>query len=373
MRWVHRVFRWEISYKDCTTSDEVVVYSQQAEPYAGENDVTYSSSYQLNAGNPGRLPGFWTYLGSDTAVVFADSTDYHTMVNGLHQGINTFRWNIKTDDCDVYDEVSIVYKIVPIAGFMVDFPEGCFPLTVRFTDESENATEYNWDFGDGTTSTIRNPTHTFQLPGTYHVVLSVPGPDGLTSDYDMYIRVYDHPIASFDAAPQLVYLPDDKVYFINRSIDAEEFLWSFGDGNTSTEKNPAYQYTTSGLYTVSLKVWNEYGCESDTIKESFIEARRGGFLVFPNTFAPRNEIQGNLSILGVNATFRPVYQDVATFHMEIYNRWGQKLFETDDINEGWDGRFNGDLAPEGMYVYTAKGRFVSGKEYNQAGQVLIVK
>ena len=367
------IFRWEISYKDCTTSDEVVVYSQQAEPYAGENDVTYSSSYQLNAGNPGRLPGFWTYLGSDTAVVFADSTDYHTMVNGLHQGINTFRWNIKTDDCDVYDEVSIVYKIVPIAGFMVDFPEGCFPLTVRFTDESENATEYNWDFGDGTTSTIRNPTHTFQLPGTYHVVLSVPGPDGLTSDYDMYIRVYDHPIASFDAAPQLVYLPDDKVYFINRSIDAEEFLWSFGDGNTSTEKNPAYQYTTSGLYTVSLKVWNEYGCESDTIKESFIEARRGGFLVFPNTFAPRNEIQGNLSILGVNATFRPVYQDVATFHMEIYNRWGQKLFETDDINEGWDGRFNGDLAPEGMYVYTAKGRFVSGKEYNQAGQVLIVK
>ena len=59
--------------------------------------------------------------------------------------------------------------------------------------------------------------------------------------------------------------------------------------------------------------------------------------------------------------------------MQIFNRWGQLVFETDDINEGWDGRFNGDIAPEGVYVWIAKGRFVSGKEYNKSGQVLIVK
>jgi gliding motility-associated-like protein len=367
------IFRWTISFGECITEDDVVVYSQKAEPYAGENDVTYTDSYRLNAGNPGRLPGYWQYLGSSEEIVFEDSTDFHTMVRGLSRGVNTFRWVIDVDECHTFDEVSIVYKVVPLAGFTADTLQGCSPLTVRFSDESIEAKQYKWDFGDGTTSNIRNPMHTFQLPGNYEVILTVPGPDGKDSKYTQFVRVYGHPTASFDAAPQLVYMPDDKVYFVNHSEGASEYEWSFGDGGYSSDKNPSYLYQGEGLYTVTLRVWNEFGCDADTTKESFIEARRGGFIVFPNTFAPRNELNGNVSIFGVNATFRPVYQDVTSFHMQIFNRWGQLIFETDDINEGWDGRFNGDIAPEGVYVWVAKGRFVSGKEYNKSGQVLIVK
>ncbi len=367
------IFRWTVTYGSCSNEDDVVVYSNTASPYAGENDVTYTDYYQLNAGNPGRLTGYWTSLSSSTSVSFADSTDYRTMVYGLARGVNTFRWTIETDDCLVYDEVSITYKVVPEAGFSVDNEAGCSPLTVRFTDESISATSYNWDFGDGTESTVRSPSHTYQLPGNYKVTLTVPGPDDQESTYYMYITVYSHPEASFTASPQLVYLPDDKVHFMNLSTDADTYLWSFGDGGTSELKNPTYVYSAEGLYTVTLQVWNEYGCDADTTKEDFIEARRGGFIVFPNTFAPREDVTGNTSIFGVNATFRPVYQDVTSFHMEIYNRWGQKIFETDDINEGWDGRFNGDLAPEGIYVYTARGKYVSGKEYTKSGQVLIIK
>ncbi|MCQ2236814.1 MAG: PKD domain-containing protein, partial [Bacteroidales bacterium] len=367
------IFRWTITYGNCTTESDVVVYCQKADPYAGENDVTFEDWYILNAGNPGRLSGYWTYLGSSKYIQFADSTDYHTKVTGLSKGVNTFRWTIETDDCKVYDEVSIVYKTIPVSGFTVDVSSGCYPLTVRFSDESMDATQYYWDFGDGTTSTIRNPTHTYQIPSTYEVTLKIPGPEGKISTSSMFINVYDHPVASFDAAPQLVYLPDDKVFFVNHSVDATEFLWSFGDGGQSTEKNPAYQYERPGQYTVNLKVWNEYGCASDTTKESFIEARRGGFLVFPNTFAPREDINGNNSIFSVNATFRPVYQDVESFHLEIFNRWGQKVFETDDIEIGWDGKFNGELAPAGLYVWVAKGQYTSGKGYDKTGQVMILK
>ncbi|MDD5814962.1 MAG: PKD domain-containing protein, partial [Bacteroidales bacterium] len=374
------IFRWTIEYLECTTDSDVHVYSLKADPYAGEDDVTYSDTYQLNAGNPGRLNGYWTVLGNadktdygGSKIEFADSTSYNTFVYGLSRGVNTFRWVIQTDQCTVYDEVSITYKVVPKASFTVDYEEGCFPLTVRFSDASQEATKYNWDFGDGTTSTIRSPTHTYQLPGNYEVHLTVPGPDGISSDTVGYITVYDHPIASFDAAPQLTYIPEDKVHFINRSTGATEFLWNLGDGTTTTEKNPLYTYKNEGFYTVTLKVWNEHGCEADTVKESFIEARRGGFIMFPNTYAPRVDVSGINSIYGVNANFRPVYQDVETFNMQIFNRWGQLVFETSDINVGWDGHFNGTMAPEGMYTWVAKGRFLSGKEYTKSGYVLLLK
>ena len=374
------ILRWVVSYLECSTDSDVVIYSQKAEPYAGEDDVTYSDTYQLNAGNPGRLSGYWEVLGNadnteygGSKVEFDDPTKFNTYVRGLRRGVNTFRWVIETQDCKVFDEVSIAYKIVPTASFSADKEDGCFPLTVRFTDASLNASKYNWDFGDGTTSTIRNPSHTFQLPGNYEVRLSTPGPDGLSSDTSIYITVYDHPVASFDAAPQLVYIPEDKVHFINRSTGATEFLWNLGDGSTSTEKNPLYTYKHEGFYTVSLKVWNEYGCEADTVKESFIEARRGGFIIFPNTFAPRADVSGVNSIYGVNATFRPVYQDVETFNLQIFNRWGQLVYETKDINTGWDGRFNGTIVPEGIYTWVAKGRFLSGKEYTKSGQIFVIR
>ena len=374
------IFRWTITYLNCSTHDDIVVTSYKANPYAGEDDISYSSTYQLNAGNPGRLQGTWTVLGNadksqfgGETLTFEDENKYNSYVYGLARGVNTFRWTITTEKCSVWDEVSITYKVVPSASFSADYEEGCFPLTVRFTDGSQDATKYNWDFGDGTTSTIRNPTHTFQLPGTYEVRLSVPGPDGLSSDSTMYITVYDHPTASFDAAPQLVYIPEDKVHFINRSTGATQFLWTFGDGTQSDEKNPLVTYKNEGFYTVSLKVWNDHGCEADTVKESFIEARRGGFIIFPNTFAPRADVSGINSIYGVNANFRPVYQDVETFTLEIYNRWGQKVFVTQDITTGWDGRFNGTIVPEGVYTWVSRGRFVSGKEYTKSGQIFVIR
>ena len=92
------IFRWTVRYGSCHNSEDVLVYSQQAEPYAGENDVTYEDSYQLIGGNPGRLNGYWTYLGVANTVEFVDSTNYNTVVKGLAPGVHTFRWTIKTDD-----------------------------------------------------------------------------------------------------------------------------------------------------------------------------------------------------------------------------------------------------------------------------------
>ncbi len=365
------VYRWTVTYGTCTTTDEVVVVSQKADPYAGEDDITYVNSYELKAGNPGSIQGKWKIVAGNGR--FADDTYYNTMVYDLHPGNNTFRWTINTDDCEAFDDVVIQYKEVPEAGFAVDVTEGCMPLKVRFTDQSIGAKTYHWDFNDGTTTDIRNPIHTFELPGNYNVVLTVPGPDGKDTQFSKLIKVYDHPKADFDAAPTLVFLPDDVVRFRNFSIDAVKWSWTFGDGGLSEEKNPEYRYSDEGWYTISLNVWNQYGCEDKVTKTDFIEARRGGFITFPNAFRPRPDGGGGDSQFDLNAIFKPVHQDVDDYHLQIFNRWGQLIFETRDINQGWNGFFGGQMAAQGVYVWVATGRFISGKEFSKTGHVLLAR
>ncbi len=365
------VYRWTVSYGTCTTEDDLVVTSQKADPYAGEDDVTYVNSYELKAGNPGTIKGKWKLVAGSGR--FADDTYYNTMVYDLHPGNNTFRWTINTGDCEAFDDVVIEYKEVPEAGFAVDVNEGCTPLTVRFTDQSIGAKSYQWDFNDGSTTAIRNPIHTFTAPGNYNVVLTVPGPDGKDTQYSRLIKVYDHPKSDFDAAPTLVFLPDDIVRFRNFSIDAVKWSWTFGEGGTSEAKNPEYHYTEEGLYTISLEVWNQYGCSDKITKVDFIEARRGGFITFPNTFRPRPDGGGGASQYDLNAIFKPVHQDVDAYHLQIFNRWGQLIFETHDIEQGWNGFFNGQIAAQEVYVWVAKGSFISGKEFSKTGHVLLAR
>lgn len=365
------VYRWTVTYGSCTTIDEVVVVSQKAEPYAGEDDVVYVNYYELKAGNPGSVQGKWKLVAGSGR--FEDDTYYNTMVYDLHPGINTFRWTINTEGCEAFDDVVIEYREVPLAGFSVDVSEGCVPLTVRFTDTSVGAKVFDWDFNDGTKTTVRNPIHTFDQPGNYNVVLTTAGPDGKDTQYSKLIKVYDHPKSDFDAAPTLVFLPDDIVRFRNFSVDAVKWNWTFGDGGTSEEKNPQYHYTEEGIYTVSLTVWNQYGCQDKITKNDFIEARRGGFITFPNTFRPRPDGGGGDSQYDLNAVFKPVYQDVDQYHLQIFNRWGQLLYESRDINEGWNGFFSGQISPQGVYVWVATGRFISGKEFSKTGHVLLAR
>ena len=365
------VYRWTVSYGSCTTTDELVVVSQKADPYAGEDDITYVNSYELKAGNPGTISGKWEIVAGSGR--FADDTYYNTMVYDLHPGNNTFRWTINTGDCVAYDDVVIEYKEVPTAGFAVDVNDGCAPLTVRFTDQSIGAKTYQWDFNDGSTTSTRNPIHVFKDPGNYNVVLTVPGPDGKDTQFSRLIKVYDHPKADFDAAPTLVFLPDDIVRFRNFSIDAVKWSWTFGEGGVSEAKNPEYHYTEEGLYTISLEVWNQYGCSDKITKADFIEARRGGFIIFPNTFRPRPDGGGGASQYDLNAIFKPVYQDVDSYHLQIFNRWGQLIYESRDIDQGWNGFFSGQIAAQEVYVWVATGKFISGKEFSKTGHVLLAR
>jgi serine protease AprX len=163
-------------------------------------------------------------------------------------------------------------KILPIANFTSNVTRGPAPLLVKFTDLSESATKWNWDFGDGTYSTVKSPKHTYSKVGNYTVKLTVSNKDGSNSKKkNNYIKItaLQKPVADFGGYPKSGKAPFN-VTFTDASTGAPiAWKWSFGDGTYSTVKNPAHTYNKTGKYNVSLTVKSAAGSNTVT-KSSFI-------------------------------------------------------------------------------------------------------
>jgi PKD repeat protein len=165
---------------------------------------------------------------------------------------------------------------------------GSAPLNVYFQDQSSSTysiKSWDWDFGDGDTSTLRNPTHIYTTPGKYTVSLMITNSGGGTATYNKkdYINVdggstgddgitcefRTYPIAGTSGPAPLT------VHFQDRSTSDSNIIawdWDFGDGGTSTSKNPIHTYTTPDRYTVTLRVWDANGNAGTEVKTKYILA-----------------------------------------------------------------------------------------------------
>jgi len=209
------------------------------------------------------------------------------VANGIYDdfggGYNGFVSVIDASTNKVTARVSVIFipqRIVvspasepmpPIANFSANSTSGKSPLTVAFTDISIGTpTKWNWNFGDGANSTAKNPIHRYSKAGIYTVSLTVKNAAGSnTTTKKDYINVTApvKPVAAFSASPISGNIPL-KVTFTDKSTGSPtSWKWSFGDGKTSTSKNPAYTYTKAGKYTVSLTVKNAAGSNTTTKKD----------------------------------------------------------------------------------------------------------
>ncbi len=162
-------------------------------------------------------------------------------------------------------------QVQPIsAHFGSDVTSGALPLTVNFADSSQGLiTAWEWDFGDGTTSTEKNPSHTYENTGNYSVSLTVHAPDSSdTIIKENYITV-KNVIANFSADVTTGQAPL-TVSFTDSSLgEIDSWLWKFGDGLTSTSQNPTHVYTSGDSFTVSLFVRNSSGSNT-MVKSNYI-------------------------------------------------------------------------------------------------------
>jgi PKD repeat protein len=174
---------------------------------------------------------------------------------------------------------------IPVVNFSATPTAGCIPLNVQFTDLSTATgsaiTSWLWDFGDGNTDNVQNPSHTYTSAGNFNVTLQVTTADGCSKTYtkNNFIQASSGVIAGFtNSLPTGCNLPV-TIDFTNTSTGPGTFsyAWDFGDGGTSTLQHPSHSYTATGSFTVTLTVTSSTGC-SDTIVKinavviSFIQA-----------------------------------------------------------------------------------------------------
>ncbi|NBR13367.1 MAG: hypothetical protein EBU01_02150, partial [Crocinitomicaceae bacterium] len=247
---------------------------------------------------------------------------------------------------------TVTVNSTPILSFEADKLTGCVPLTVTFRNTSSpNFVMSNcvWSLSNGAQiNACDSVTYTFNSSGCFDLTLTgmANGCAGTTSQ-SSYICVDDIPTASFFTSPGEFTELSQSLSFINGSTGGVSYEWNFGDGEESDEMSPVHFFsnTTSG-YSITLIVTSELGCVGEITKP--IGFNEPNIYYIPNTFTPDGDEH--------NQIFQPIFTsgfDPYNFLMQIYNRWGELVFESNDANIGWDGSIDefGRDAQQGSYVY----------------------
>jgi PKD repeat protein len=257
---------------------------------------------------------------------------------------------------------------------------GCAPYTAELAANTKYADSYLWTVQQtGRTSNLENPKFSFDKPGKYLIQLTAAGPGGITQTKVDTVIVHDVPVVDFDLAPDTIMLPKQPVRFYNMSQFGVRYEWDFGDGNISSEEEPVYYYEDAGVYDIKLTVWTEKGCSSDKTRLQAVVAEAPGAIVFPNAFVPSiNGAPGGRYDPNVpakdNYVFHPKHRHVVEYRLLIFNQWGAIIYESNDVNVGWDGYLpDGKLASLGVYIWKAEGKFKNGVQFSKVGNVTLLR
>ncbi|MCC6599801.1 MAG: gliding motility-associated C-terminal domain-containing protein [Crocinitomicaceae bacterium] len=277
---------------------------------------------------------------NDLDIIASDSAVYCVRIEDNCQSL--------LDTCFSINIFSSVFPEV-----LVEQPNGCQPLwTTFYLDPGtlNHIQQISWNFGDGTQlNSLGSVSHEYAVPGYYWPQIEVLDENGCltaTAISDS-IEVWPIPEASFSANPEVAQLPNTTIEFHNESSDATIYHWFLSDQDSSILENPIFTFPleTQGIYTVELFVENDYGCKDSAIMEVIIEDNPS--LYIPNAFTPNHD--------GINDVWMMEGSRFSgqNFIVQIFNRWGELVFESTDPNIPWTGNYRegNSYVPDGVYIY----------------------
>lgn len=326
-------------------------------------DLSYSGA------GPGTITD-WDWSFGDGGV----STDQHPVHTYLQPGELPVQLLIRDiNDCTGLKTETIPY--FPVPQLLVVAPSdyiGCQPAEILFDNLStpvNDSYDLNWVFGDGGTSDAISPTYIYDEPGTYTVSLEIISPLGCQIDttWENLITVLPSPVADFSYSPPRLSNLQPTAIFTDESQNAVKWKWTFGNTGYSIEQNPVHTFPDTGLQVVQLVVFHQSGCTDTTVQLLDVIPEVRYFL--PNAFTPNGD--------AANDGFRGngAMEGASEFTLSIWNRYGEKLFETGDPFEAWNGRKNntGELSPQGVYVVTVRFKGPRGEKHEIRGYATLIK
>ncbi|MCX7745155.1 MAG: PKD domain-containing protein, partial [Flavobacteriales bacterium] len=273
--------------------------------------------------------------------------------------------------CTNTSSVQIVVNSNPTINFTASALTGCGSLCVDFTDgttvSGSTIQQWSWTVDGVEISTQQNPNYCFNQPGFYSVGLTVTSTAGCSSTLvqNNYIQVFSQPIADFYMNPEQVPIADPFVQFIDASSGfINNWQWDLGDGTILNQQHVFHTYSDTGTYCITLTVTSAGNCQSSVTHCLYVFPEF--FVYIPNSFTPNGD--------KLNEVFNVEGVGIKTIRMEIYNRWGEMIYETETMN-GWPGtiRTTTDEAEQGVYAYKIVVTDYQNKVYEHIGHVNLIR
>jgi gliding motility-associated-like protein len=327
----------------CTTKDSVTIQvfpAAQIELQSDSNVICGGAPLQLNVAGASPMSIYsWT-----PATGLNNPNISNPIANPSVSTLYTI--SVRDGHCETKDSIFLKVQPEPVADYFASHLNGCIGTEIQFLENAINEIAYIWDFGDNSPiDNTRDPHHTYTQPGDYITTLTVIGNGGCKDTFAAAsIHIAPKPLADYTSEPtynQTIMLPEGTVQFINQTQNAVSYLWDFGDGKTAGDKSPTHSFHEAGEFSVLLIVTGATGCTDSALYTYNVLPPD---LFIPNVFTPNND--------NIHDIFFINYTGIESFSLQIYDRWGNYLFEGKNVEKGWDGNnMNGKAVSSGTYYY----------------------
>lgn len=316
---------------------------------------------------------------------FGDLTAFDSTQSPKHLYKDIKQYNVKFKVISNYGCADSTSKVItinpnPVTDFKAVDTAGCSPFTTTFqnltTISSGKIKTWQWEFGSiNSKSDVKDPPpHEFKntsntTPVKFTIKLTATSDSGctITMSKAAYITVLPKPKAAFTLDPPSALVTNPVISFNNLSIGGDSCKWAFADlGMSDSCSPPPFSFVDTGSFVVSLVALNTYGCPDTAYRTVVIEPDY--VLYVPNSFTPDAD--------DLNDTFIGKGSFIMDYEMVIYDRWGEVVYQTNDINLPWNGGYKGSttkLAPAGIYVYSMKIRTTNKKNHSYKGKVMLMR
>lgn len=351
----------------CVQEDSVSIGVHELNPLLldliGNSGFCVGDTVQLEAEYTGNIFGnpiyTWSHCSSCTGTgpyfdVPSSSTEYIVSIN---------------DACgqSISDTLSVDVHPKPLVNLPDTLAEGCEDLYLNYSlPGNMSYSQVVWEMSNGSMFLGQDVITTIYDPGVYTIDVTAYSNHGcFNSVEDALVIVHPKPKSNFYADNYNIDTYSPTVDFTNGSLGAASWEWDFGDGSTANSWDAEHDYNIAGSYVVTLTVESEHGCRDTSQHE--IDVREVVNIYIPNAFTPDGDgINDNFNIVGEN-----LVDD--EYSLLIFDRWGENIFASRALNNGWDGTYKGEIVKTDIYVYQVQVYDIFGDKHQYTGHVSLLK